>query len=164
MRIDQPVMLLLMVVGSGFPSFMQKSSTAADVPSFYAAPPESNAKLPPLLMPSQPGDFKGLTDEYQRIVKIAYRAAFTVSDVIYQQPCYCRCDRMVGHKSLRSCYQDQHAMHCDTCLKELFYAYESKKRGRTAEEIRTGITAGEWQTIDLNSAASHAEKDLAKSK
>jgi Protein of unknown function with PCYCGC motif len=161
MKIATFILVVFALLAAGLVSFTQTPSSVADIPSFHPAAPEPDASLPALLQPSQLNDLKSLTSEYQRIVTVAYRTAPTVADVLYQQPCYCHCDRMVGHRSLRSCYETDHAVHCDTCLKELFYVYEMKKRGKKAAEIRSGITAGEWQKIDLKKATSHADRDLA---
>jgi hypothetical protein len=38
-------------------------------------------------------------------------------------------------------------------LKELYYAYSENKKGKTLAQIRSGIISGEWQKIDLESAA-----------
>ena len=40
-----------------------------------------------------------------------------------------------------------------TCLKELYYTYQQKQKGKTATQIRAGIVKGEWKQIDLQSAA-----------
>src|ERR1022692_5154730 len=71
-----------------------------------------------------------------------------------QQPCYCYCDRSMGHKSLHSCFSSTHGSECGTCLKELYYTYTMYKRGKTAREIRAGIIKGDWKTVDLATAAS----------
>src|SRR5262249_42179743 len=47
-------------------------------------------------------------------VRDAYRAAREIPETLAQLPCYCHCDRGMGHKSLYSCYQDDHASHCAT--------------------------------------------------
>jgi Protein of unknown function with PCYCGC motif len=164
MKIRKSYLGAVVVVATGFLSFTQTPSKVADVPSFHPTAPSPGVKLPALLPPDQLRDFKDLKPEYQRIVRAAYRTAPALSEVLYQAPCYCHCDRMVGHKSLRSCYETDHAMHCDTCLKELFYVAEMKKRRKSAEEIRAGIISGEWQKIDLNEATTQAEKDLVESK
>src|SRR5207248_4635089 len=80
--------------------------------------------------------------------------AAKIPKVLYQQPCYCYCDRALGHKSLHSCYEGQHAAVCSACLKELYYSYVMTKQKKTPEQIRQGIVAGEWQSIDLETAAS----------
>jgi Protein of unknown function with PCYCGC motif len=166
-RVDMKKSKIALAILATFAAFIGafvssgQTSTAADVPAFHDAPPAQGVTLPPLLGPSQLTEAKNLTPEYQRIVGAAYRAAEAVSDDLYQEPCYCHCDRMVGHKSLRSCYESEHAVHCDTCLKELFYVYAMKKQSKSAAEIRNGIMAGDWQKIDLPEAASHADKGLA---
>jgi hypothetical protein len=83
----------------------------------------------------------------------AYALAAKIPNVLYQEPCYCHCDRSMGHKSLQSCYQGQHAAVCAACLKELYYTYLMNKEKKTPDQIRSGIVAGEWQSIDLETAA-----------
>jgi hypothetical protein len=82
----------------------------------------------------------------------AYELAAKIPNVIYQQPCYCYCDRM-GHKSLHSCFEDTHGAQCSACLKELYYSYQMSKQHKTASQIRQGIIRGEWKRVDLESAA-----------
>ena len=38
-------------------------------------------------------------------------------------------------------------------MKELYFAYQQHKKGRTAAQIRAAIEKGNWDTIDLNTAA-----------
>lgn len=38
----------------------------------------------------------------------AYRIAQEIPDVLDQLYCYCECDRHLGHKSLLSCFTDDH--------------------------------------------------------
>ncbi|MGA9209336.1 MAG: CYCXC family (seleno)protein, partial [Terriglobales bacterium] len=83
----------------------------------------------------------------------AYELAAKIPTIIYQQPCYCRCDRSVGHKSLHSCFESTHGAHCAACMRELFYTYEQHKAGKTAAQIREGIIKGEWEKLDLQAAA-----------
>jgi hypothetical protein len=60
---------------------------------------------------------------------------------IAQLPCYCHCDEGFGHKSLQSCFVDDHAAHCDICVKEALAAYKLQKQGLTAPQIRERIIA-----------------------
>src|SRR5437879_12238827 len=83
----------------------------------------------------------------------AYELAAKIPNVIYQQPCYCYCDRM-GHNSLHSCFESTHGAQCATCLKETYYSYAMHHKGKTAAQIRQGIIKGEWKSVDLESAAS----------
>ena len=84
------------------------------------------------------------------VVQNAYAVAAKVKRVLYQQPCYCHCDRSIGHQSLLDCYVGKHASVCDVCMKETFYAYEQTQKKKTAVQIRTGIESGEWQQVDIS--------------
>ena len=121
-----------------------------DVPAYHPAPPKKGEKLPPILAGL---DIGGSAFKHSFQVR-AYELASKIPKVIYQQPCYCRCDRSVGHKSLRSCFESTHGARCAACMKELFYSYEQHKAGKTAAQIRDGIVNGEWQKVDLEAAAS----------
>jgi hypothetical protein len=118
------------------------------VPAFNAGPPAKGVHLPPILGKEQLwGD--NAAYPFQRH---AYELAAKIPNVIYQQPCYCYCDRM-GHKSLHTCFEKTHGAQCSTCMKELYYSYQMTVQHKTPAQIRTGIMAGEWKQIDLESAA-----------
>ena len=119
-----------------------------DVPAYHPGPPKKGAKLPPILSGL---DLTGPSFKYP-FQAHAYRLAAKIPAVIYQQPCYCHCDRSVGHTSLHSCFESVHGANCAACMKELFYAYQMHKKGKKATEIREGIIRGEWQQIDLQTA------------
>ncbi len=121
-----------------------------DVPAYHPVPPKKSDKLPPILGGLELG---GPTFKYPFQVR-AYELAAKIPTVIYQQPCYCRCDRSVGHTSLHSCFESTHGAHCAACMKELFYTYEQHRGGKTAAQIREGIIKNEWEKIDLQTAAS----------
>jgi hypothetical protein len=38
-------------------------------------------------------------------------------------------------------------------MKEVFYAYEQTKLGKTPAQVRAGIIKGDWKSIDLDEAA-----------
>jgi hypothetical protein len=82
-------------------------------------------------------------------VQNAYALAAKIKKVLYQQPCYCYCDRHAGHGSLLDCYTGKHAAECGVCLREGLYAYEQTKKGKTAAQIREGIEKGDWKTVDM---------------
>ena len=84
------------------------------------------------------------------VVQNAYAVAAKVKRVLYQQPCYCHCDRSIGHQSLLDCYVGKHASVCDVCMREAFYAYEQTQKKKTAAQIRAGIERGEWQQVDIS--------------
>ena len=124
------------------------SQPGGSVPAYNAGPPPKGNKLPPILSQDQLwGD--NAENPYQTH---AYALAAKIPAVIYQQPCYCYCDRM-GHNSLHSCFENAHGARCDICLKELYYSYAERNKGKTAAQIRKAIIAGEWKAVDLSSAA-----------
>jgi hypothetical protein len=121
-----------------------------DIPAYHPAAPKKGEQLPPILSGM---DLVGESFKYPYQVK-AYQLAAKVPAVMYQQPCYCHCDRSVGHTSLHSCFESVHGAHCAACMKEAFYTYQMHKQGKTAAQIRAGIIHGDWQKIDLEKTAS----------
>ena len=118
------------------------------VPHFNAAP-ANGEKLEPILTKDQ---LWGENAQFPYQTH-AYELAATIPAVIRQQPCYCYCDRGMGHNSLHSCFSGTHGAQCSICLKELYYSYQMHKQGKTAKQIRAGIIAGDWKQIDLKTAA-----------
>ena len=84
------------------------------------------------------------------VVQNAYALAAKVKKALYQQPCYCHCDRSQGHGSLLDCFVSKHASVCDICMREAFYAYEQTQKKKTAAQIRSGIVHGDWQQVDVS--------------
>jgi hypothetical protein len=126
------------------------SQQDAEVPAYNAAPAAKGAKLPAILSRDQ----LGIDEAPQAFQTHAYELAAKIPDVIEQQPCYCYCDRNMGHKSLHSCFEGTHGARCSTCLKELYYSYSMHQKGKTPVEIRQGIIRGDWKQVDLKTAAS----------
>lgn len=112
---------------------------AADVPAYHSQPPQG--ALPTTMSPQEFPD---------PVVKNAYAVAARVKKALYQQPCYCHCDRSQGHESLLDCFASKHGSGCGTCILEAFYTYEQTRKGKTPSQIRAGIERGEWKTVDLN--------------
>jgi hypothetical protein len=84
------------------------------------------------------------------VVQNAYTAAARVKKILYQQPCYCHCDRSQGHGSLLDCFASKHAAVCDICILEGLYSYEQSRKSKTAAQIREGIEQGDWQHVDVS--------------
>jgi len=72
-------------------------------------------------------------------VQLAYRAAQEIPQTLAQLPCYCHCDMSKGHKSLHSCFEDEHAENCGICIGEAVMAYNLERQGLTAVQIRERI-------------------------
>ncbi|MGA3346983.1 MAG: PCYCGC motif-containing (lipo)protein [Terracidiphilus sp.] len=126
-------------------SYAQWSNPADDVPAYHPAAPLKVSALPPILAGSK---LTGEHFQYPWQVHV-YQMAAKISSVIYQLPCNCRCDRSLGHTSLRSCYENAHSTECDTCAKEGVFAYQQTKAGKTPAEIRAAIARHEYESIDL---------------
>jgi Protein of unknown function with PCYCGC motif len=108
------------------------------VPAFHAQP--ATGELPATMEPSIFSDI---------LIFNAYVVAGRVRKVLYQEPCYCHCDRSNGHGSLLDCFAGSHGAGCDICQKETFYSYEQTRRGKTPTQIREGIIHGEWQKVNV---------------
>lgn len=103
--------------------------TVSEIPAHYEHAP-SRASLGPTLEP----------EKFTGPVRDAYRAAREIPETLAQLPCYCHCDRGMGHKSLFSCYQDDHASHCATCVNEALLALKLEKEQKlSAAQIRDRI-------------------------
>lgn len=102
---------------------------ARTIPAFLAVAP-SKSSLGPTLEPEK---FSGITRD-------AYRAVQQIPVTIAQLPCYCHCDRGFGHKSLYSCFEDEHASHCAVCVNEALLALRLEREQKlTPAQIRERI-------------------------
>jgi uncharacterized protein with PCYCGC motif len=108
----------------------QPSQPTAHVPAHYETAPVTSS-LGATLAPAK---FFGKT-------KQAYEVARKIPVTLAQLPCYCHCDQSVGHKSLHSCFEDEHAASCAVCVDEALLAYQLEKRGKPATQIREQIIA-----------------------
>lgn len=101
------------------------SAPRSRIPAYQSASEARN--LGPTLAPSQ---FIGKARE-------AYKAAKEISETLAQLPCYCHCDQSFGHKSLHSCYEDNHASQCAVCVDKALLAIRLQKDQRlNPEQIR----------------------------
>ncbi len=69
----------------------------------------------------------------------AYEIAREIPEILDSLHCYCECKKHFGHKSLLTCYVDEHAVHCDVCMDEAIRAYELFKQGKDMLAIRRTI-------------------------
>ena len=107
-----------------------KKSGVKKVPAYEVAP--VRASLAPTLDPER---FTGLTRD-------AYRAVRQIPTTIAQLPCYCHCDEGFGHKSLYTCFEDDHAAHCAVCVNEALLALTLEKQQKlNPAQIRQRIVA-----------------------
>lgn len=135
----------LLICSFTMASYAQWSNPADDVPAYHPSAPLKVSALPPILAGAQ---LTGANFQYPWQVHV-YKDVAKVSSVVYQLPCNCRCDRALGHTSLRSCFEGLHGTECSTCAQEGFYAYQQTKLGKTPAQIRAGIARHDYETIDL---------------
>jgi len=132
-------MLLVVLTPAFGRSWAQQNSGQSEepVPAYHGQAPVGD--LPQTMDPS-------VFDN--PVVKNAYALAGKVKKVLYQQPCYCHCDRSQGHGSLLDCFTSKHGSLCNVCMAEAIYSYEQTQKGKTPAQIREGIMHGEWQHVD----------------
>ena len=126
-------------------SYAQWSTPADDVPAYHPSAPLKVSPLPPILAGAR---LTGENFRYPWQVHV-YEQAAKVPSVLYQLPCNCRCDRALGHTSLRSCFEGLHGTECSTCAKEALFAYQQTRVGRSPKQIREAIGRHEYESIDL---------------
>ena len=104
------------------------STRVKQVPAYQSISEARN--LPATLAPAQ---FIGKTMD-------AYTVAKKIPATLAQLPCYCHCDQGFGHKSLHTCFVDDHAAHCAVCVDEALLAYRLQVDEKlTPEQIRGRI-------------------------
>ena len=126
-------------------SYAQWSNPADEIPAYHAAAPLKLSSLPPILAGSK---LSGDNFRYPWQVHV-YQQAAKVSSVLYQLPCNCRCDKALGHTSLRSCFETLHGTECSVCAKEGIFAALQTKLGKTPTQIRVAIAHREYESIPL---------------
>ena len=105
-----------------------RDPTIPRVPAYQSV--EQIDKLEPTLEPAQ---FAGKA-------RAAYQAAKEIPRTLAQLPCYCECDQAFGHKSLQSCFVDDHASQCAVCVDEALLAYKLQKEDKlTPDQVREVI-------------------------
>src|SRR6266403_3154592 len=132
---------LALVMAIAAPRAASRAGQGAEepVPAFHTQAP--HGQLPETLSPSEFSDV---------VVQNAYILAARVKKILYQQPCYCHCDRSQGHTSLLDCFASKHGSGCGVCMREAIYSYEESHKGKNAAQIRAGIERGDWQQVDMS--------------
>jgi hypothetical protein len=133
------MLVVLAAIGAAvvLPAPATSATGKDDVPAHHSAPP--TAALPDTLDAAQFKD--GLTQN-------AYAMAAKTKAVLYEQPCYCFCDRTDSHTSLLDCFVGNHATTCNICRMEGIFAYEQTQKGQTPDQIRKSIIRGDWKKLN----------------
>ena len=69
----------------------------------------------------------------------AYAAARSAPHVLDGVYCHCDCSKHAGHRSLLTCFESEHAAHCDICMGEAMLAAQLADRGASLQKIRDAI-------------------------
>ena len=69
----------------------------------------------------------------------AYAAARAVPTVVDGLYCHCNCSRTLGHRSLLTCFESNHAAYCDICMGEATTAARLAEAGGSLQQIRAAI-------------------------
>jgi hypothetical protein len=110
------------------PQSVSAHNHAARVPAF-----QNTSQLSELASTLPPAQFVGKA-------RTAYQVAKEIPQTLAQLPCYCECDQAFGHKSLQSCFVDDHASQCAVCVDEALLAYKLQKEDKlTPEQVREKI-------------------------
>jgi hypothetical protein len=75
---------------------------------------------------------------YPRIAQV-YEMAAEIPHVLDGLYCHCDCSLHAGHRSLLTCFQDDHGAACDVCLSEAALAHRMTTEGRSLREIRKAV-------------------------
>jgi hypothetical protein len=77
---------------------------------------------------------------YPRIAEV-YEMVAQIPHVIDGIYCHCDCSKHSDHRSLLTCFQDDHGAACDVCLTEAALAFRMVGEGRSLKEIRKAVDA-----------------------
>ena len=151
---SKKLVLVVIILGLGFVvmGLIRSQSPAAkpvivengvaEVPDAHATHSSREARVPAFQTAAASRDL-GRTlapDKFIGKTRDAYRVAKQIPATLAQLPCYCECDRGYGHKSLHSCFEDDHASHCAVCVDEALLAYQLQTENKmTPEQVRQRI-------------------------
>jgi hypothetical protein len=75
----------------------------------------------------------------------SYKVAQENRELLDAMYCYCYCSRTIGHKSLLSCFTDDHAANCGICQDQAFYAYSLEQKGYDIAQVRQAEDKKFWR-------------------
>jgi hypothetical protein len=77
---------------------------------------------------------------YPRVAEI-YEMVAQIPGVIDGIYCHCDCSKHSDHRSLLTCFQDDHGAACDVCLTEAALAFKMVGEGKSLKQIRKAVDA-----------------------
>ena len=81
---------------------------------------------------------------YEPEAQVCYQIARQIPATLDLLHCFCECkeSRVFHHKTLLTCFTDNHAAGCGICLREALMAADLKKQGVPDDEIEALIESG----------------------
>jgi hypothetical protein len=76
-----------------------------------------------------------------------YRIASEKPDLLDAMYCYCHCSKSIGHKSLLSCFTDNHAANCGICQDQALYANSLDNKGYDIAMVRKEVDKKYWRPL-----------------
>ena len=141
------VLTALLAVAAAVAPAADKSQSDGKKKTTPAAPAQNSCKTcverRPILEPSLFAD----ATVYEPDAPAAYRVAREIPALIDQLHCFCECAESARfhHKTLLTCFTDNHAAGCGICIKEALLASELKRKGAPDDEI-AGLVHGMFKT------------------
>ena len=127
------IMVVLLAIGAGVGGmllFTQSGEVKPHPEALKIAKEAKIAKGTPLAASSFSGN-----------AAAAYQIASEIPGILDRMKCYCGCDAdpVAGHKTLLSCFIDNHGANCNICIDEALLAQDLYNRGIEVKEIRAEI-------------------------
>ena len=69
----------------------------------------------------------------------AYVVARQIPQILDGIYCHCDCSKHMGHRSLLTCYETDHAAQCDICMGEAMLASQMVAGGSSLAQIRAAV-------------------------
>ena len=136
------ILVTLLAIGAAFMAACGQQAPAETRTSRPASTPNTRAARVPAYQDAQSAKSLRPTlpaEQFFGPTRDAYRVVKEIPETIAQLPCYCHCDMSFGHKSLYSCFEDNHASQCAVCVNEALIAYNLHKGGMPPAQIREYI-------------------------
>jgi hypothetical protein len=77
----------------------------------------------------------------------AYDVAKENRDLLDSIYCYCNCKKSFGHKSLLTCFVDQHAVNCTICKDQALYAHSLFQKDNDIAKVRVATDKKFWRPL-----------------
>lgn len=147
------IILIILALGAGTLVVMKPGGGATEIAEEHGRPTEAahdttphaenhaTPRIPAYQLASEVGNLPPTlsVSEFFGKAREAYEVAKKIPETLAQLPCYCHCDQ-VGHKSLHTCFIDDHAAHCAVCVDEALLAYKLQNDEKlTPEQVREEI-------------------------